>query len=253
MRKNLSARSTRAPFESIDHRGKAYALAATAAGVSLLALAQTAEAEVVVTKKNIPIPVGHPVSLDLNKDGNADFEFELSTTTRNAYLSVLPLTGGKAVGNPAYQFEFPYASALVHGAKIGPSAHFSSNKGRICIERTAAAYANTSLYYPREIYGKWGYNPVNRYLGVRFSIKGATHYGWIRITVTTEPAQKRLSATITAYAYETVPRKVISAGSSTSAATVGAENNLQQRAIPAHPSLGMLASGADGLSLWRKE
>jgi hypothetical protein len=38
--------------EAIDHRTKMYAVAAAAAGVSMLALSQPAEAEVVVTKTN---------------------------------------------------------------------------------------------------------------------------------------------------------------------------------------------------------
>ena len=41
----------------------------------MLALTQASLGEVVVTKKNIPLNTGGPVSIDLNKDGLADFQF----------------------------------------------------------------------------------------------------------------------------------------------------------------------------------
>ncbi len=251
MRKNASTRVDNSLTETVDHRTKLYSLAAAAAGVSLLALAHPAEGEVVVTHKNIPIPLGHPVSIDLNKDGISDFEFSLTATRRNAYLSVKGLMGGKAVGSRASLRNTPYASALIRGAKIGPSAHFSSHKGRAIIENTAATYFNTSLYYPRELYGKWGGNPTNRYLGVKFSIKGETHYGWVRLTVITTPPNVRISATITAYAYETVAGKKISAGTTTAAASDGSSRN--EGETPLRPSLGALALGTDGVALWRRE
>jgi hypothetical protein len=50
-----------------------YSAAAAAAGVSMLALAQPAAGEVVVTKKTIPL-IGN-VSIDINSDGISDFAF----------------------------------------------------------------------------------------------------------------------------------------------------------------------------------
>ena len=58
------------------------------------------------------------------------------------------------------------------------------------------------------------------------------------------------SAAITAYAYETVANKKISAGA---AATAASENQAQSRMNPVGASLGMLARGADGLALWRRD
>ncbi len=68
--------------KSIDSRLKLYGMAAAAASVGLLALAEPAEGKVVITNKQIPIPRCDglhtcPVKVDLNKDGIADFSFTL--------------------------------------------------------------------------------------------------------------------------------------------------------------------------------
>ena len=79
--------------------------------------------------------------------------------------------------------------------------------------------------------GFWGSNPKyylgvgcgepnNEYVGVRFLLNGQTHYGWIRLTVTTSPDPNGppLTAKITGYAYETVANKAIKAGTAATAA-----------------------------------
>jgi hypothetical protein len=106
--------------------------------------------------------------------------------------------------------------------------------------------------YPQSLFGDWGSNQPNRYLGVKFLINGATHYGWVRLTVTTGPEQ-RFSATITSYAYETIAKKRITAGESSDGVddTQAQENPVQVKTPCA--SLGMLALGSDGLALWRRE
>jgi hypothetical protein len=140
-----------------------------------------------------------------------------------------------------------YASALVHGAKIGPADHFIEGPGnRIEHVHTLISYSH---YEGRTLRGDWGGNPKNRYLGVKFLIKGKIHYGWIRLTVITQPLG--MTATITGYAYETVANKAITAGSGTTAA---AESEVGSPAAKsAARSLGMLAAGVDGLSIWRRQ
>jgi hypothetical protein len=255
MARNLSARSAQATLsETVDHRAKLYAIAAAAAGVSMLALAQPAEGEVVITKKNIPIPVSsyfgqqYLVPISLNNDGITDFSFSLYSFAYHSFfqdLTVTPVEGGAIVGATGPK-GVSYASALMRGAKIGPSAHFSS-RGRADIE---VAHGNLgSSNYSRKLYGNWGGNPANRYLGVRFLIDGATHYGWIRLTVTTQP--RGFAASITGYAYETVANKRILVGiSAKDSANIQAEPKAESLG---HPSLGVLALGADGLALWRRD
>lgn len=224
---------------NINRQIGAYSLAATAAGVSILALAQPARGEVIVTKKTIPLL--ELSYLDINNDGINDFAFDNYFSFGSADLDVhgiAPGRGAVVVG----QF---YASPLMRGANSGPAAHFSPPSSYVGIERGFhVGYSNEKLE------GPWGGNPTNRYLGVRFQIDGQLYYGWVRLTVLTQP-RGTFSATITGYAYETIPNKQILAGTAqNSAREVQAQNGTIK---PAGASLGMLALGVDGLPLWRRE
>ena len=59
--------------EPLNHRLSQYALAASAAGVGVLALAQPAEARIVYTPAHRYIRLNHPLGIDLNRDGIVDF------------------------------------------------------------------------------------------------------------------------------------------------------------------------------------
>jgi len=98
-------------------------------------------------------------------------------------------------------------------------------------------------------YGRWLHVKL-AYLGVKFLIKGKTHFGWARVKVDTQ--QKPFAATLTGYAYETIPGKPIIAG-----ATKGPDDAEPTAALSSHTpepaTLGALALGAPGLSIWRRE
>jgi hypothetical protein len=66
--KRFSARKTANLSESIHKQLNMYAIAAGAAGVSILALVQPAEAKVVYTSANGKLD-GKPLPIDLNHDG----------------------------------------------------------------------------------------------------------------------------------------------------------------------------------------
>jgi hypothetical protein len=238
--------ASKASSNSLNRQISLYSLAAAAAGVSILALAQPARSEVVITKKTIPIPANQGqfgLGIDLNHDGVNDFYFEFRSATLQPPSRTLNVTAvqGELIGISSYELNNVYAYALKRGAKIGPSAQFSFVPD-VRVERSYPIGASSE-----KLLGKWGGNPKNRYLGVRFLIKGEYHYGWIRLTVHTRP----MSATITAYAYETVPNQGISAGAAEieTVEIQGSKSNQNQ----VGPSLGMLAAGAEGLPLWRRE
>lgn len=250
--------------ETIEHRINFYCLAVAAAGVSTLAMGQPADATVVITNTNIPIPncaFAFPcsVSLDLNGDGVNDLKFSLINTysysTQSNHLNVSPLNGGGVIGI-AGGAHGPYASALLRGAKIGASDHFSGGKDRI--EVSYRGYDRSGILSALNLYGKWGGNHPNRFIGVKFKINGKTHFGWVRITVTTPSpscvplCDTFMSGTITEYGYETVANKSLGAGLAGAAAAV-APNAQENKTQQSHPSLGMLALGSDGLPLWRRE
>ena len=146
----------------------------------------------------------------------------------------------------------PYASCLLRGAKVGASDHFLA--GKDTIEDSYIYYRSASSHGPKKLYGKWGGNHPNRFLGVKFKINGQTHYGWIRITVTTVNAPVQfpdMTATITEYGYETIANKSLGAGLASADAADDEAQAIADK--PRHPSLGMLALGAGGLALWRRE
>jgi hypothetical protein len=236
-----------------------YSLAAAAAGVSVLALSHPAAGEVVVTRKTIPIPLVpadmlHPVKISLANNGIDDFGFNLTVASANGtepdfFRSVTFYglnAGNSLLGTSTFS---AFALALPRGAKIGPSDAGASGS----FLPIGAVIEQSLGVTGRGFKGHWGGNPKNRYLGVRFLIDGQTHYGWVRLTVTTNPNLhgQYMSAKITAYAYETEANKPILAGTTeSSTADLAVPENIQN---PTGPSLGMLAAGADALPLWRRE
>lgn len=248
-----------------DHRLRLYELAAAAASVSALALAQPAEAEIIITNKTIPIHARTYFNLDLNGDGIADFQFYLRTSSyhsvRENYLYIFNQTvGGAAIGQGA-------VSALIRGAKIGPRGPFSPyvhtiENSFLCTTKLCAGGTQTGYTFNQQLYGKWSGGHPNRFIGVKFQIKGQTHYGWIRLTVTIAHKGNghgpigSFSATITEYGYESVANKSCGAGLAGAAAPEAPHRSLapkQESSLKTGPALGMLALGAEAMPLWRRD
>jgi len=235
-------RTTQELSESFLSHLNAYALAAGAAGVSMMALAQPAEAEIVYTAANTSIPFNTNVSIDLNHDGNPDFGFFFYYFAYKgvfADVSVNPLNGGGVITGAG-----KYAAALFKGNSIGPARAFA---GAEFMFRSQEDEYESSFYH-RSVFGPW-VNAQNRYLGVKFLVDGATHYGWIRLTGVTVAKDTRLKITVTGYAYETVADQPIQAGQLAEEANAAPAES----APLAKLSLGMLALGSQGLGLWRRE
>jgi hypothetical protein len=253
--------ASKASSNNLNRQVAQYSLAAAVAGVSMLALVQPTAGEVVVTRKTIPIPlaprtVPEPVTISIANNGIENFNFYLNSSVTSVGLRELVVVSVDPGQNGAHNQViaggsfYGKALALERGVKIGPAAVPSASFGSFgaLVEGTNS---NTGSFYSR---GFWAGNLKNRYLGVRFLINGKFHYGWIRLTVTTNVKLRKptLSATITGYAYETVPDKPILAGTTGIAASAEVqvpEKNKNQ----VGPSLGMLAAGVEGLTVWRRE
>ncbi len=232
--------------QSVHHRLNMYALAATAAGVGI-AFAVPAEAKIVYTKTHQVIGFNGIYDLDLNHDGKVDFLIQelgssQSTTTflLNRWLFVK-----RALGN-AIAGKGNYASALKAGAHIGPRRGFIKGGSNGATMAFIYRYSLTSTRHRTE--GDWG-NVSNRYLGLKFKIKGETHYGWARLNV--QIGHTTITGTLTGYAYETVANRSIPAGE-TQEGDAFIEPRQQNRAIPAptvspRGTLGVLALGAQAV------
>jgi hypothetical protein len=241
------------------HRLSYYTTAAVAAGVGLLSMAQPAASEVVVTHKTIPILprsiISADVPLDINGDGITDFSFGFTSFGPYSYkignLSFVNKSGNAVIAK-GEALKTPLVDALLRGAQVGPANRF--NAAPSLLIQQSYDLEHNSVCTDQKSYGHWGGNNPDRFVGVRFQIKGQTHYGWVRLNVqhsTVLKGCREFTATITAYAYETVANQAITIGSSSDSS-----QSAQVQAVPLvwdQPSLGLLALGADGLALWRRE
>jgi hypothetical protein len=243
---------------SVHQRLNAYALAAGAAGVSLLALAPTAEAKIVYTPANIVIGRDGSYSLDLNHDGIVDFIIAEHGSQIGSIESIQGLVVLGGIGNQvncpsAYCISgATNAASLTLGEQIGPNQRQRGWLGR------EVPMAFEQLLKDGGVgYGYFWINVSNRYLGFRFKINGENHYGWARVTtkfLNGDVKHRTWEAHLTGYAYETVADKAIRAGQ-----TEGDDGDTDAsfRPNPANPNqfaaLGRLALGADGIALWRRE
>jgi len=207
-----------------------YATAAAAAGVSLLALAQPAEAKIVYTRTHRVLRANQTFTLDLNHDRLGDFKISnrsfCTTDICGRTLVALPLGKMNLVAGRKGVVNTLYAYALNLSSTIGPKLAFS---GKL-MAASGTEYGTV---------GRW-LNVNNRYLGLKFYVKGHVHYGWARLSVTAGAG--KITATLTGYAYETIRNKPIIAGK-----TKGPD------VAVAPASLGHLARGASGLSAWRSK
>ena len=92
--------------------------------------------------------------------------------------------------------------------------------------------------------GQWA-KVQGRYLGLKFSINGQTHFGWARLSTTCQ--LYKIEAVLTGYAYETVAGKAIVTGQTKNEAGQALSHG------PAPAPLGVLATGAGAFSIWRRE
>jgi hypothetical protein len=232
--------------ESTNRQLSTYALAAGAAGVSLLALADLAEGKIVYTPANVTL--GAPFKLDLNGDGIADFyltQYHYHATNGLWVDQVTPRRRNQVFGNAATLG----ASALAAGARIGHSGAFSPG-GRV-MDFVKANYRG-STYITGGPWANGGKGFKNRYLGLKFFFEHKVHFGWARLTVVFDHHVP--VATLTGYAYETVPNKTIIAGKTKGPEELGKEPDAILTApAPKPASLGLLALGSCGLSIWRRE
>jgi hypothetical protein len=213
--------------ESLHQQLNMYALAATGAGVSLLALAQPVEAKIVYTKAHKMIEgKGSILDLDLNHDGMVDFQFAIASANSVELLTVY----GDASGNRVWTSQNrSWAAAFPPGVRIGPSGGSDEPpKGGDFMEGVSCHKSSCHSF------GNW-LNVKNRYLGLAFVINGKTHYGWARLS--SDIGDRSVRAVLTGYAYETIPGKAIITGR-----TKG------RNIITAQPTtLGHLAAGASAI------
>lgn len=222
----------------LDRRLAAYSVAG--AGLAALAISPGAEAKVVYTPANATVGLSQSVALDLNKDGTADFMIE----TRECSSHAICLFAEPAAAGNGVRGQGSSVAAGFFGVPVGGGEKFLT--GTYNVMANSFGYGNYSASR-----GPWA-SVRGRYLGLKFVIHGEIHYGWARLNVD----MKKLTSggvVITGYAYETEPNTTIIEGhvSGASASMAPSVNPLTPSAKP--ETLGVLARGAGGLVIRRRE
>jgi hypothetical protein len=213
-----------------------YTLAASAAGVGMLALAQPAEAKIIYTKVHAKI-LNSSYYLVLNNEGVTDFELGNSWYSGGegsdfkARLRLNAVSKEARVETSAsYYRSITAVAALKRGAKI-PTEQTGLKDGG------ALLYFSSNGIGNRKYQGKW-LNARNIYFGLKFQVRGKTHYGWARVSVTDG---RFCAGILTGYAYETIANKPINAGKTKGPDVVTVQPG----------TLGHLAAGASAILSWR--
>jgi hypothetical protein len=239
---NRFSRPSRTPSklsESLHHQINAYCLAASAAGVGLMALAQPATARVVHGR------------IDFALCGNESYPFNpagqritplfrfwggFSYTSVNSFSWVRAGFSGEVSGASALLASNGFVASLKRGAPVGPGSPFGQGNvyGLLFTYSRAQGSQNHQ--------GNFKFNQIG-YFGFRFPISGKKHYGWVRIHIHLRHGLCSAVEHLLDYGYETIPNKPIIAGK-----THGKDDMTVQPA-----SLGALAAGSSALSTRRRD
>jgi hypothetical protein len=205
--------------DSLNRQLNTYALVASAAGVSVLALAGASEAKVVYTETHQVTHIGFPLYIDLNHDGIKDFVLRTTYYVGSSCFEGLNASGYRNMNNAVAgrrfsrsSYFFSAASALPPGARIGPERKFPVHHPFMAVELFNRIH--TSQYSDVGPWVEKDKGVRNRYLGLKFVIHGKVHYGWARLSVTLGHHRQYgdVSGTLTGYAYQTIPNKPIITG-----------------------------------------
>jgi hypothetical protein len=264
MKRSRSARTATNLSVSVQRQVNMYALAASAAGVSLLALAEPAAARIVYTRTHHVIGKNRHYDIDFNHDGIPEVRIFNRTSHRISasvnIVGALPNRGESGGVEGGVHETWPGSvleAALKRGARIGFGPVFYQRGVMVgqCAHGTHSSAPPCSSH-PVNTLGTWA-NVKNRYIGVTFAVHGKTHYGWARLSVKLSRRPFKVTAILTGYAYETIPNKPIIAGKTKGRDEVGFEdpNATLNLNMPTRETagLGLLALGAPGLWIWRRE
>src|SRR5277367_5535201 len=172
---------------SVNHQLNMYALAASAAGMGIVAVAQPAEGKIVYTPTDVVIVQnGGLVQMDVNNDGKPDFVFSNYFISGSCCtLQQLTVKGDKNANSivAVHSHNEVWAADLGAGFQIGkPLRHgfFQRASVLMAFRRFRFNSSNSKTYFTSS--GPWR-NVKNKYLGLKFLIAGKIHYGWARLTV----------------------------------------------------------------------
>jgi|GEM_PF-4371501 len=220
----------------------AYRLAASAAGVAMLACTTPANASPVCGTLTLTFSATETFAFNPAHQKVAPFNIaqtynELSSHTNSRIIRAF-FTPNTPDAKPLLNAnKFP--AYVASGANIGPGGHFG----------TAKSYGLLFQYnYSNRIKGPFSSGQVG-YVGFEFTESAQTHYGWVRVQMVRGGFRNYPSLTVSEYGYESSPNTAIAADNCVAAAASAKPASTK---APGSASLGLLASGAQGISAWRR-
>lgn len=174
---------------------------------TVVAAANSADAQIVYTNvtPDTVVNTGGSYDLDLDNDGTIDFQFAVQHGT---YMyGTIPLMYDLAVVVPGT------GNAIDTVAGGQPPAHNLNDpigSSLTWVDDVGASYQLLGLTLPAVAYQAGNFVGVNdKYVGLRFKIGAADHYGWVRIDLNSAVT----ALTIKDYAYDGTAGTMIPAGS----------------------------------------
>jgi hypothetical protein len=173
---------------------------------TLVAAANTAGAQIIYTdvSPDEVVNTGGAYNLDLNNDGTVDYQFQVTHGTNSAYgfpiqydlAAIVPVPGS---GNAIDTLNGPIAHNL----------NDPLNSTNAWVDDAGASYQLLGLNLPSLAYQTGNFiGTTDKYIGFKFKISGADHYGWVRIDLNSTAT----SLTIKDYAYDATANTQILAG-----------------------------------------
>lgn len=213
---------------------------------------------------------------DVDGDGGVDFRLEgirhfnqrydifITTTTAGAGYTLsakayayatVRLNSGGFNGTGLVRQGFNNFNALPTGFAVGDTLAAGYNWGLSGNHRVASESTRTYGYYSSaSMFGRLTSANIasdfqsgqfgNNFIGFRFDISGALHYGWAELFVDDGTGGGRGDVTITRWAYEDTASCGIDVGQTSG-------DNCPAAPIPNPGTLALLAAGAAGLRRWR--
>lgn len=258
--------------DALNRRLTAYAVAASAAGVAVLACSPAAEAAPVCKTLSDKLYFTRTYPLYLGEQAAPPFNLAQTTlqyTPSSGYAGLFWWNRDFLVPNSAGANvmlgpkNFP--ANLAAGSAIGPAGQFGKGQSYGLLFTYGRGYPFDTRGHGNLVnhLGNFDLQKTN-FVGFSFTHAGQVHYGWVRLRVTFRPKSggKFAITEVLGWGYEQTPNTAIAAGSCT-ASKVSAQNNsggdktatdlpAQQKATTTQPvaSLGMLAAGNLGRSLY---
>ena len=224
----------------IDQQLNAYAVAASAAGVALLACSVPADARVICANTHKSLVGTQTIPLNPAKEKFPPFNLaqsfhHSSSSTSVFFFNRAFLTPNTQAANDLLATN-GLPAALVKGTVIGAKGRFGKGNSYGMLF-TYGNYGGGTINHHR------GNFPLTKtgYLGFKFSIAGKTHYGWARLKVDVKKPQA--FATLLGFGYQTIAGKAIHAGSCTTVdESTSSDENISQVPIE---SVSLRAAGRD--------